>query len=206
VSRYSGLDTDQRDTLHPLSTFLLVLFFLTTLLPVLSACGGETSPRLGDAGPRPAEIPSNSSSRLGAKGAVLVATGRQSFEGTLPVRCALHEEAGLQINLRTGDPDLPVVTVRIDEIGGEGPYRGQLFVTGRTRTGGLAGSTGEVSVDLQKEGSNPASGDPAVLQGSFEGTYQGEAGKGSIQGRFRGCSYPLRNAAPPQTVSSSVAR
>jgi hypothetical protein len=183
--------------LHPFSTFLSV-FFLTALLPVLSACGGETPPRLSDAGPRPAEIPSRSSSRLGAKGAVLVATGRQSFEGTLPVRCAVHDRAGLQINLRTGDPDLPVVTVRIGEVEGEGPYRGQLFVTGRTRTGGLAGSTGEVSLDLRKEGS--------TLQGSFEGSYQGEAGKGSVQGRFRGCSHPPRNAAPAQTVSSSAAR
>lgn len=197
MSRYSGRDTDQRDTLHPFFTFLPTLL-LTFLFSFLSACGGETPPRLGAAGPRPAEIPSRSSSRLGAQGAVLVATGRQSFEGTLPVRCAVHDRAGLQINLRTGDPELPVVTVRIDEIQGEGPHRGQLFVTGRNRTGGLAGSTGEVSLDLRKEGS--------TLQGSFEGTYQGEAGKGSVQGRFRGCSHPLRNAAPPQTVSSSVAR
>jgi hypothetical protein len=137
---------------------------------------------------------------------MLVATGRQSFEGTLPVRCAVHDEAGLQINLRTGDPDLPVVTVRIDDIEGEGTHRGRLFVTGRTRTGGLAGSMGEVSVHLQKEGSNPVSGGPAVFQGSFEGTYQGEAGKGSVQGRFQGCSYPLRNAAPLQTGASSPAR
>jgi hypothetical protein len=129
---------------------------------------------------------------------VLVATGRQSFEGTLPLRCAVHGRAGLQISLRTGDPDLPVVTVRIDEIQGEGPYRGHLFVTGRTRTGGLAGSTGEVSLDLRQDGS--------TLQGSFEGTYRGEAGKGSVQGRFRGCSHPLRNAVPPSTVTSSAAR
>jgi hypothetical protein len=176
----------------------LPAFLLTLLIPLLSGCGGETPPRLSDAGPRPAEIPSRSSSEPTAKGAVLVATGRQSFEGTLPVRCAVHDRVGLQVNLRTGDPDLPVVTVRIDEIRGEGPYRGHLFVTGRSRTGGLAGSTGEVSVDLRKDGSN--------VRGSFEGTYQGDAGKGSVQGRFRGCAQPLRNGAPTQPVSSSAAR
>ena len=175
----------------------LPFLFLAAALPVLTGCGREAPPRLGDAGPRPAEIPSRSP--LGTKGAVLVATGRQSCEGTLPVRCAVHDGEGLQINLRTGDPDLPVVTVRIDEVAGEGSHRGRLFVTGRNRTGGLAGSMGEVSVDLREEG-------PAVLQGSFEGTYQGEAGKGSIQGRFRGCAHPLRNAAPPQAVSTSAAR
>jgi hypothetical protein len=160
------------------------VLFLSALLPVLAGCGGETPPRLGDAGPRPAEI---RSSEPGSSGAMLVATGRQSFDGTLPVRCAVHDRTGLQIILRTGDPDLPAVTVRVDTVEGEGRYRGHLFVTGRTRTGGLAGSTGEVSLDLRHE--------EAGLQGSFQGTYQGEAGKGSVQGRFRGCSPPLREAA-----------
>lgn len=183
----------------------LSALLLTALLPALSGCGGEAPPRLSDAGPRPAEIRSRSSSEPGASGAVLVATGRQSFDGILPVRCAVHDKAGLQVNLRTGDPDLPAVTVRVDEIEGAGPYRGRLFVTGRTRTGGLAGSTGEVSLDLQEDAA-PVSGGMNVLRGSFQGTYQGEAGKGSVQGRFRGCSYPLRSPALPQTASASTAR
>ncbi len=182
-------------------TSFLSITILLLLLPLIVACGGETPPRLGDAGPRPAEIPSRKSAEPGDRGAVLVATGRQAFEGTLPVRCAVHDRDGLQINLRTGDPDLPVVTVRldrVDDVEREGSYRGRLFVTGRTRTGGLAGSTGEVSVNLRQER-------PAVFQGSFEGTYQGEAGKGSIQGRFRGCSHP-GNAVPTRMADSSPAR
>lgn len=157
------------------------------LLLLLSACGTETQPRLTDAGPRPAKITARSTERLGEKGAALVATGRHSFEGTLPVRCAVHDGAGLQVNLRTGDPDLPAVAVRIDELRGGGPYRGRLFVTGRTRTGALASSTGEVSLELQDGG--PADG-PAVLKGSFDGTYEGAAGRGSVEGRFQGCSLP----------------
>jgi hypothetical protein len=179
---------------------------LAALLPVLAGCGAETPPRLGDAGPRPAEIPSRNPYRLGASGALLVATGRQSFSGMLPVRCAVHGRTGLQVNLRTGDPDLPAVAVRIDELQGDGPHRGRLFVTGRTRTGALAGSTGEVTLELAEGGSAPASGGPVVLKGSFQGTYQGEAGKGSVQGRFQGCSYPLRNGAPADTAPSSPAR
>ena len=179
--------------------------FAALLIPLfasLSACGTETQPRLGDAGPRPAEISARGPARLGASGAVLVASGRQSFEGTLPVRCAVHDGTGLQINLRTGDPDLPAVAVRIDELQGSGPYRGRLFVTGRNRAGALAGSTGEVSLDLQ--GGGPAEG-PAVLEGSFAGAYQGAAGKGSIEGRFQGCSYPLRSD-PAKLASSSLRR
>lgn len=155
------------------------------LLFLFSACGTETQPRLTDAGPRPAKITSRNTELLGASGALLVATGRQSFEGALPVRCAVHEETGVQVNLRTGDPDLPAVAVRIDELRGSGPYRGELFVTGRSRTGALASSTGEVALELQ--GAGPAEG-PVVLKGSFDGTYEGAAGKGSVEGRFRGCS------------------
>jgi len=182
----------------------LSILVLAALLPVLSGCGTETAPRLGDAGPRPAEISSRNPYRLGASGAVLVATGRQSFEGTLPVRCAVHERTGLQINLRTGDPDLPAVAVRVDELQGDGPYRGRLFVTGRSRTGALAGSTGEVTLDLGAGGSLPASAGALVLEGSFEGTYQGEAGKGSVQGRFQGCSYALRGGGPPPETAASA--
>jgi len=149
------------------------------LLPLLYACGTETQPRLTDAGPRPAKIDSRSTERLGKSGALLVATGRQSFEGSLPVRCAVHEGTGLQVNLRTGDPDLPAVAVRVEELNGSGPHRGRLFVTGRSRTGALASSTGEVSLKLQD-------GNPA--EGSFAGTYEGAAGRGSVEGRFRGCS------------------
>lgn len=185
-----GRVNNQHDTLHPSLPNLMGKPTKTArpasravaslcLLSLLSACGTDTQPRLTDAGPRPAKIAPRSTERLGASGAMLVATGRQSFEGTLPVRCAVHEETGLQVNLRTGDPDLPAVAVRVDELHGSGPYRGQLFVTGRSRTGALASSTGVVSLELQ--GGNPA-------EGSFEGSYEGAAGRGSVEGRFRGCA------------------
>jgi len=160
---------------------------LLCLLSLLSACGTEAPPRLTDAGPRPAQVSPRSAGRLGSSGAVLVATGRHTFEGMLPVRCAVHDGTGLQVNLRTGNPDFPAVAVRIDEVHGSGAYRGRLFVTGRSRTGALAGSTGEVSLELRDGG--PADG----LTGSFDGTYAGAAGKGSIEGRFQGCSLPRRD-------------
>lgn len=156
----------------------------------LLSCGTEPQPRLTDAGPRPAKITARGGARLGASGAMLVATGRHSFEGSLPARCAVHDGSGLQVNLRTGDPDLPAVAVRIDDlygIRGGGTYRGRLFVTGRSRTGALASSTGEISLELRDGG--PPDG-PLVLQGSFGGSYEGAAGRGSVEGRFRGCSLP----------------
>jgi hypothetical protein len=35
------------------------------------------------------------------------------------------------------------------------------------------------------------------LSGSFDGTYAGEAGRGTVRGRFAGCTYrPVRGGIP----------
>jgi len=156
-------------------------------LAVLAACGAEEPPRLTAAGPRPAEIPRRDDQAARA-GAMLAATGRQSYEGFASFRCVTHEEKGLQINFRTDDPQMPVVAVRIAEYRGGGPYRASLFVTGRSRTGALVSSTGEVHVEVTQQAA-PDGGAGALLSGSFNGVYGGQAGKGSIEGRFGVCSY-----------------
>jgi hypothetical protein len=139
-------------------------------LLLLVACGNEEPPRLTDSGPRPAEIPRQQERTVRGGGAVLAAIGRQSFEGAAAFRCVLHEERGLQVNFRTRDPELPAVTVRIEDFQGTGPYRARLFVTGRSRTGALVTSKGD---------------------------YTGAAGKGSIEGRFETCSYMARQEGGP---------
>lgn len=173
-------------------------------IPVLAACGAESPPRLNDSGPRLEEP----APRLGKKedlhGAVLKAVGRQTFAGPTAFRCVLHEEKGLQINFRTGDPEIPAVAVRIEDFQGEGPYRARLFVTGRNRTGALVSSLGEAEVEVRKEA--PASGDGALLlDGSFHGLYGGQAGKGSVQGRFGDCSYLPRHEETVPSAESTVA-
>lgn len=172
------------------------------LVLLLGGCGAE-EPRLSDAGPRPAKIP-RADARAATNGAVLAATGRQSFEGRTAFRCTIHEGDGLQINFRTGAPDLPAVALRIEDFNGSGPHHGELFVTGRSRTGALITSTGEAEVEL-KQRELPDGGAVVLLSGSFQGLYGGQAGKGSVEGRFGGCSYaaarrdpesPLNGAAP----------
>lgn len=157
---------------------------------LLAACGAEEPPRLPPAGPRPAEI-SRQVRRPGKTGAVLAASGRQSFQGAAPCRCMPHEDRGVQFSFRTGDPDLPAVAVRIEEYDGGGPYQARLFVTGRSRAGALVTSPGEVSVRLSERSSREG----VLLGGSFSGAYGGPAGRGSIEGRFDGCRYPARRGA-----------
>lgn len=179
------------------------IFLLLGLL-TLWGCGGEEPPRLTDAGPPLAgsEPPARWTWRPGDHGALLVAKGRQSFEGRIASRCVVHDQTGLQINLRTGDPELPTVAVRIEEFEGKGPYRGKLFITGRARSGALVGSTGEVNLEVQQTAATAASDGSVLLGGWFEGDYDGPAGKGSVQGRFGSCPFVPTGqepapAAPP---------
>ncbi|MFL6193992.1 MAG: hypothetical protein ACJ75H_07465 [Thermoanaerobaculia bacterium] len=166
---------------------------LSLLALLLASCGGD-APHLSDAGPRPAEIPRQEAA---AQGATLAVSGRQSYQGSPSFRCVLHEEDGLQVNFRSGDPELPAVAVRIEEYHGAGPYHALLFVTGRSRTGALVTSTGEANLDVRQR-DLPDSGAVALLSGSFRGSYDGGAGKGSIEGRFGGCSYSaFRGGSPP---------
>jgi hypothetical protein len=169
------------------------------LLLVLTACGAEDPPRLSDAGPRPAEINRQNGQQAGA---VLAATGRQSYQGPSAFRCVLHEEDGLQINFRTGDPETPTVAVRIGDYRGSGPYRAELFVTGRSRTGALVTSTGAAHVEVQQRELADA-GAVVLLSGSFTGAYDGLAGKGSVEGRFDSCGYSaFRNGSPPDSLAA----
>ena len=173
----------------------LVLWSLLAGLLAWGGCGGEEPPRLTDAGPPLAgpEPPARWTWRPGDRGAVLVAKGRQSFEGRSDSRCVVHDETGLQINLRTGDPDVPAMAVRIEDFQGKGPYRGKLFITGRNRTGALVSSTGEVSLEVQQTTATARGNGFVLLGGWFEGSYDGPAGKGSVQGRFGSCPF-----LPPQ--------
>lgn len=182
----------------------MILLACSIALAALAGCG--TEPRLPDSGPPRAELPRKLDP--GANGAVLVATGRQRFEGRSTSRCVVHDETGLQINLRTGDPDLPAVAVRIPDYHGSGPYRGFLFITGRSRTGALVGSTGEVSLKVQQKevAANRGVPDvPALLSGWFEGTYDGPAGRGTVQGRFGGCAYARAIESPLPVVPDDTA-
>lgn len=165
------------------------------LLPLLAACGGEEPPRLTAAGPRPAEVPRRNEPALKA-GAILASTGRQSYQGSTSFRCMRHGEEGLQISFRTSDSEMPVVAVQIAEYRGTGPYRARLFVTGRSRSGGLISSRGEANVQVAQE--DPPEGAPAALfSGTFTGVYSGQAGRGSIEGRFDRCKCPVRGDSPP---------
>ena len=165
--------------------------FLFFLLVGLLACRGEETPRATSAGEPPAALPRQEGDAAAATaGGVLKAEGGISFEGASPFFCVPHEGNGLQVDFRTGNPGMPTVAVRIEDYRGSGPYQAHLFVTGRSETGALVTSEGEANVDLRQQ-------QGALVSGSFHGTYGGEAGQGSIEGRFGSCSYSAYAGGSP---------
>lgn len=172
----------------------LHLLWLTVLL-LVAACADESPAERQPAGPgEPASA--RSAPRPPRAEAHLVSTGRLAYDGDGEPRCVLHDETGLQINLRTGDLDLPAVALRITEYHGEGHYSGNLFLTGRNGGGALLGSTGTVEIQVAQPQPADARG-VQVLSGTFEGRYAGTAGQGTVKGRFERCPYrPGRGGLP----------
>lgn len=159
---------------------------LAVLLPgalLLAACGKDRAAGRADAGAQTAQESAPDTTSPTA----LTLTGPAAFAGAVPVHCVLSDPDGVQINFRTGDADTPAVALRIDGYRGAGPYAAKVFVTSRSASGGLVTATGEAHLEMRQE-AVPA-GAAVLLSGTLDGTYQGEAGKGEIAGRFAACGY-----------------
>jgi hypothetical protein len=168
---------------------------------LLAACGNDNAKSRASASTAASDA--ESAAALAAAPTALILTGQPAFQGPVPVHCALSEPNGLQINFRTGDPDTPAVAVRVDEYRGNGPYAARVFVTGRSTTGSLVTSTGEAHLVLQHT-DPPAAVGVVMLSGKLDGTYQGDAGAGSITGRFASCGYSQDRAVLLREAAGAV--
>jgi hypothetical protein len=147
---------------------------------LLGACKKDSAAGRSQPQEEPASAPDTTSPTA------LTLTGPAAFAGAVPVHCVLSDPDGVQINFRTGDADTPAVALRIDGYRGAGPYAAKVFVTSRSASGGLVTATGEAHLEMKQEA---AAGPTVLLSGTLDGTYQGEAGKGEIAGRFAACGY-----------------
>jgi hypothetical protein len=166
---------------------------------LLASCGNDKTARRPD----PPTKPAAPAAQDAAAPTALTLTGPAAFQGPAPVQCVLSDQSGVQINFRTGDAETPAVALRIDDYRGAGPYAAQVFVTGRSTAGGLVTSTGEAHVDMRQD--IPQTGGPVVLlSGTLDGTYQGEAGKGTVEGRFSACGYSRDRGALAQAANATL--
>jgi hypothetical protein len=145
-------------------------------------------PRGGGSGDRAgsgeAEAPRPRPPRPGA--AELRTEGRREFRGYARAACTPHDGAGLQVAMRTGVAELPVVALVVTGFDGPGSYSGRVFLTARGPRGALVRSTGEAELEVERR---QARGRRSALAGRFEGRYAGAAGEGRLRGRFERCLF-----------------
>lgn len=115
--------------------------------------------------------------------------GPHAVSGRADLVCSPLAEGGLQVALRTGDPELPVIALRFQRLsaGAGGVLQGEMFVTGRGGTGDLVGSTGTAELALRLR-DRAADGQGEVLAGALKGAYRGRAGNGRLAARLHGCA------------------
>jgi len=138
----------------------------------------------GDGSAGEAAAPRPRPPRPGA--AELRTEGRREFTGYARAACTPHDGAGLQVALRTGAAELPVVALVVAGFDGPGSYTGRVFLTARGPRGALVRSTGAAELEIERR---EARGRRSVLAGRFEGRYAGAAGEGTLRGRFERCLF-----------------
>lgn len=171
-------------------------------ISLLAACR-DKEPSRHFAGAPPAEPSKEEQEAVAAAPGALASTGQIAFNGASSFFCVPSPGGGLQVDFRTGSPEMPVVAVRIESYKGSGPYEARLFVTGRSNSGGLVTSTGEARVEVRQQDPAAAGGAAGVVSGTFQGRYEGTAGQGSIEGRFASCNYsPSRGGSSPPVAGA----
>lgn len=134
----------------------------------------------------------------GPPGALLVIHGAHEFAGRAEMICSPLPPHGLQISLRTGSPELPVVVFRFASFppapGGAGGAA-ELLVTGRNGPA-LAGSRGNAELAVYRPDPPPVPPAANDLAGILRGTFQGAGGRGEIEARLRGCATAVTPLPP----------
>jgi hypothetical protein len=199
--------------LHPAQT----LAFVLVLLPLAGACTRKSAESKAPA-TVPAPVASETSAPVpspplgsepsGASGAPapaiprstaiasghLTLTGAYQADSDAEVTCA-QADTGLQLTLRA--PGQPRVLIMLDDLaakGVSGTYKGQVTVVGvdageSNFRPSYGKASAEVTVDAVAQGK--------AVSGTFATTYTGDAGKGTVQGRFDRCVWTPEPADQP---------
>ena len=174
-----------------LQRFPWVLVLLSLLLP-LAGCGGgpdegnQAKQGGGDSTERPAAPPDQNQGggKRGAKGHVTLA-GALTFDGDTAMACDAPSGKGLEISLDPAGADAPQVQVRIADYKEAGEYPATVVIHEHPGSGSGREWNGSVKVQVQsRQGGRKKR---TALSGTFDGTYQGEGGQGTVSGSFRRC-------------------
>ena len=186
------------------------LVFVLALLPLVGACTREPAEPLAPATASapitpppfgsepgvpgiPAAVPAVPRSTAIASGH-LTLTGAYQVDSDAEVTCA-QADTGLQLTLLA--PGKPRVLLLLDDLaakGVTGTYKGQVTVVGvDAGESGFRPSSGKASAQVTVD----AVAKGKAVSGSFATTYTGDAGKGTVQGRFDRCVWTPEPADQP---------
>lgn len=167
--------------------FSFVPALLLLLLPLV-ACGG--GPDKGDqvqeaetpAPPAPGQP--EGSGRRGPKGHIALA-GALQFEGDTPLDCETAPGKGLELAYNRNAGEASQVQIQVPTFNAAGKYPAKVLI----REGGSGREwNGDAQIEIQtREMNRKNSGKRTALSGTFNGSYKGADGEGTLSGNFRRC-------------------
>lgn len=180
-------------------------FSLLSAVPVLlllplAGCGGRTDesgqagnreeagPRGGEEAERPV-APQDQNQGRGRRReakAHMTLTGALQFDADLPMACAVYPDKGLQFTFDQTGERAPQVQVRITDYVRPGEYPASVMIREHPESGPVREWNGSAKIDIQSRTVGGARKRTA-FNGTFNGTYEGAGGKGTLSGQFRRC-------------------
>ena len=167
--------------------FSFVPVLLLLLLPVV-ACGG--GPDKGEQA-QDAETPTppapgqpEGGGRRGPKGHITLA-GTLQFDGDTPLDCATAAGKGLELVYNRNAGEASQVELHVPTFSAAGDYPAKVLI----REGGSGREwDGTAQIEIQSRDMGKKSGGKrTALSGTFNGTYKGDGGEGTLSGNFRRC-------------------
>jgi hypothetical protein len=189
---------------RPRNAFRLLSFLLLSSLLPLAGCGGGSDQQAGDqAGnqqgdantQRPAAPRGQNQGGKGRRGpkAHVALTGALTYEADVAMSCGTFPDKGLELSFDQTEARTPRVQVRVVDFVEDGEYPATVVITEHPESGPVREWNGAAKIKIQSHQAGKVR-KRTSFNGEFDGTYEGQGGKGTLSGNFRRCV--IRDLAP----------
>jgi hypothetical protein len=120
--------------------------------------------------------------RHGGPKAHLTLAGAVAFDGDVATGCDLAADKNLEVNF--SQEGAPQVQMRLPAFSADGEYTAAVVVKETSGTAREWNGTAKVQVKSREMGGGKKR---TAYNGTFDGTYQGQGGTGTLNGNFRRC-------------------
>jgi predicted small lipoprotein YifL len=162
------------------------------LLLSLAACGqrADKAEPAASSAESPDQTPQQGQGRRHEATAHLTLAGALTLDADVPVGCAVlpgtGADQGLEFTLgQTGAG--PQVQLRISSFGANGETPAGVAIHDQAGSGPAHDWNGTAKVQLHSRAAPGGARKRTVFNGTFDGTYQGQGGTGTLKGSFRHC-------------------